>query len=146
MLLLGRWVRGNPFFFSHPSPALEASHPIVHLLGFRASPKIPTLLGQILARSLLETNFCYLRAFGPANKIPAAFCLFKALGPAIEFRFWDHWETALSGQILARSLLEANFCYLRAFGPASKIPAAFCLCKALGPAIEFHFWELLGAF
>ena len=217
MLLLGRWVRGDPFLFSHPSPALEVSRPIVHLLGFRASPKIPTLLGQILARSLLETNFCYLRAFGPANKIPAAFCLFKALGPAIEFRFWepsenllralwellgafwepsgsllgaswepkswpgafwrqisaiwrpfgrllnspsgilgkrpfwakswpgafwkpdfgtlaacrpaiksafrDHWETALLGQLLARSLLEANFCPLRAFAEAQR-PAA----------------------
>ena len=42
MLFLGRWVRGNPFLFSLPSPALEVSHPIVHLLGFRASPKIPT--------------------------------------------------------------------------------------------------------
>ena len=42
MLLLGRWVRGNPPFFSHPSPALEVSRPIVHFLGFRASPKIPT--------------------------------------------------------------------------------------------------------
>ena len=89
MLLLGRWVRGDPFLFSHPSPALEVSHPIVPLLGFRASPKIPTLLGQLLARSLLEANFCYLRAFGPASKIPAAFCLCKALGPAIEFRFWE---------------------------------------------------------
>ena len=42
MLCLGRWVRGNPFLFSLPSPALEVSRPIVHLLGFRASPKIPT--------------------------------------------------------------------------------------------------------
>ena len=42
MLLLGRWVRGNPFLFSLPSPALEVSRPIVHFLGFRASPKIPT--------------------------------------------------------------------------------------------------------
>ena len=42
MLLLGRWVRGNPILFSLPSPVLEVSRPIVHLLGFRASPKIPT--------------------------------------------------------------------------------------------------------
>ena len=42
LLFLGRWARGNPFLFSHPSPALEVSRPIVHLLGFRASPKIPT--------------------------------------------------------------------------------------------------------
>ena len=172
MLLLGRWVRGNPFFFSHPSPALEASHPTVHLLGFRASPKIPTLLGQILARSLLETNFCHLRAFGPANKIPAAFCLFKALGPAIEFRFWDHWETAPSGQILAgepsgsllgasgsllgaqilaRSLLEANFCHLEALRPAIKLPfwdpwETAVLGQILAGSLLRAFWEPLGAF
>ena len=42
MLLLGRSVRGNPLLFSFPSPALEVSRPIVHLLGFRASPQIPT--------------------------------------------------------------------------------------------------------
>ena len=42
MLFLGRWVRGNPFLFSLPSPALEVSRPTVHLLGFRASPQIPT--------------------------------------------------------------------------------------------------------
>ena len=42
MLFLGRWVRGSPFLFSHPSPVLEVSRPIVHLLGFRANPKIPT--------------------------------------------------------------------------------------------------------
>jgi len=51
------------------------------------------VLDQILAWSLLEANFCNLRAFGPAIKIP----------------FWDHWETTLLGQILAGSLLEANF-------------------------------------
>ena len=32
----------QPFYLSLPSPALEVSRPIVHLLGFRASPKIPT--------------------------------------------------------------------------------------------------------
>ena len=36
--------------------------------------------------------------------------------------FWDHWETALLGQILADGLLEANFCRLRALGPTIKIP------------------------
>ena len=39
------WAAGcaaAPFLFSLPSPALEVSRPIVHLLGFRASPKIPT--------------------------------------------------------------------------------------------------------
>ena len=42
MLFLGRWVRSNPLLFSLPSPALEVSRPIVHFLGFTASPKIPT--------------------------------------------------------------------------------------------------------
>jgi len=36
----------------------------------------------------------------------------KAFGPAIKIPFWDHWETVLLGQILARSLLEAIFCHL----------------------------------
>ena len=40
--------------------------------------------------------------------------------PAIKNAFWNHWETAVLGQILARSLLEAKFCDLRAFGPAIK--------------------------
>ena len=35
-------MRGNPLLFSLPSPALEVSRPIVHLLGFRAGPTIPT--------------------------------------------------------------------------------------------------------
>ena len=48
------------------------------------------------------------------------FCHLRAFGPAIKSAFWDHWETAVLGQILARSLLEANFCHLRAFGPAIK--------------------------
>ena len=51
------------------------------------------VLGQILARSLLEANFWHLAAPRPAIKLP----------------FWDPWETAVLGQILARSLLEANF-------------------------------------
>ena len=42
MLLLGRWVRGNPLLFFLPSPILEVSRFIVHLLGFRAGPQIPT--------------------------------------------------------------------------------------------------------
>ena len=32
----------QPSFFSLPSPVLEVSRPIVHLLGFRAGPQIPT--------------------------------------------------------------------------------------------------------
>jgi hypothetical protein len=50
------------------------------------------------------------------------FCHFGALGAVIKISFWDHWETALLGQILAEALLEANFCHLKAPGPAIKIP------------------------
>ena len=57
--------------------------------------------GQILARSLLEAIFCHLLSF------------------------WDHWETALLGQILADGFVEANICNLR----------------APRPAIEFSFWD-----
>ena len=62
MLLLGRWVRGNPLLFSLPSPALEASRPIVHFLGFRASPKIPTSdvsLRQAPKRSFKMIGFSF---------------------------------------------------------------------------------------
>ena len=31
----------------------------------------------------------------------ATFCHLAALRSAIEFLFWDHWETAVLGQILA---------------------------------------------
>ena len=31
----------------------------------------------------------------------ATFCPLAALRSAIEFLFWDHWETAVLGQILA---------------------------------------------
>ena len=43
-------------------------------------------------------------------------------GPAMKIPFWDHWETALLGQILAERFLEANLCHLSALGPAMKIP------------------------
>jgi len=62
-------------------------------------------LGQILAGSLLEANFCHL----------------AAPRPAIEFLFWDHWETAILGQILAGSFLEPDFGSLAAPGPAIKL-------------------------
>jgi hypothetical protein len=45
--------------------------------------------------------------------------------PTIEFLVWDHWETAVFGQILAGSLLDANFCHL----------------AAPGMAIEILFWD-----
>ena len=46
----------------------------------------------------------------------------------IEFLFWDHWETAVLGQILAgrsREVTGANFCHL----------------VAPRPPIEFLFWD-----
>ena len=55
MLLLGRSRRGNPIYISLPSPALEASRPIVHFLGFRASPKIPT--SDVCLRQAPKCNF-----------------------------------------------------------------------------------------
>ena len=51
------------------------------------------VLGNILARRLLEPDFGTL----------------AACGPAIKSAFWDHWATAVLGQILAGSLLEADF-------------------------------------
>ena len=50
-----------------------------------------TVLGQILAGSLLEPDFGTL----------------AACRPAIKSAFWHHWETAVLGQILAGSLLGA---------------------------------------
>ena len=43
-----------------------------------------------------------------------------AWSPAIKTAFWDPWETALLGQILARSLLEPDFGTLLAWNPAIK--------------------------
>ena len=47
----------------------------------------------------------------------AIFCQLQDPGPAVKMSSWDHWPTAFLGQILARSLLGATFCDLRAFGP-----------------------------
>ena len=58
----------------------------------------------------------------------ATFCHLAALRSAIEFLFWDHWETAVLGQILAgrsREVTGANFCHL----------------AASWPPIEFLFWD-----
>ena len=58
----------------------------------------------------------------------ATFCHLAALRSAIDFLFWDHWETAVLGQILAgrsREVTGANFCYL----------------AAPRPPIEFLFWD-----
>ena len=91
----------------------------------------------------------------------ANFGLLAAPRPAIEFLFWDHWETAVFAQILATSLLEANFCHLAVPRPAieflfwdhretavfaqilaaSLLEANFCHLAAPRPAIEFLFWD-----
>ena len=49
----------------------------------------------------------------------ATLCHLAALRSAIEFLFWDHWETAVLGQILAgrsREVTGANFCHWRPLG------------------------------
>ena len=58
----------------------------------------------------------------------ATFCHLAAVRLAIEFLFWDHWETAVLVQILAgrsREVTGANFCHL----------------AAPRPPIEFLFWD-----
>ena len=58
----------------------------------------------------------------------ATFCHLAALLSAIEFLFWDHWETAILVQILAgrsREVTGANCCHLA----AARQP------------IEFLFWD-----
>ena len=58
----------------------------------------------------------------------ATFCHLAAPRSAIEFLFWDHWETAVLGQILAgrsREVTGANSCHL----------------AAARPPIEFLFWD-----
>ena len=58
----------------------------------------------------------------------ATFCHLAALRSAIESLFWDDWETAVLGQILAgrsREVTGANFCHL----------------AASWPPIEFLFWD-----
>ena len=45
-----------------------------------------------------EVTVGYARLWGSMG---ATFCHLAALRSAIEFLFWDHWETAVLGQILA---------------------------------------------
>ena len=45
----------------------------------------------------------------PGAFLGAAFCHLAAPQLAIEIPFWDHWETAVLGQILAGSLFGSNF-------------------------------------
>ena len=72
-----------------------------------------------------EVTVGYARLLGGMG---ATFCHLAALRSAIEFLFWDHWETAILGQILAgrsREVTGANFCHL----------------AAPRPPIEFLFWD-----
>ena len=72
-----------------------------------------------------EVTVGYARLRGSMG---ATFCPLAALRSAIEFLFWDHWETAVLGQILAgrsREVTGANFCHL----------------AAPRPPIEFLFWD-----
>ena len=84
-----------------------------------------------------------------------------AWSPAIKSAFWDHWETAVLGQILARSPLEPEFGTLVAWNPAIKSPfwdhwetavlgqilagrllePAFGTLVACKPAIKRAFWD-----
>ena len=57
----------------------------------------------------------------------AVLCHLAALRSASEFLFWDHWETAVLGQLLAgrsREVTGANFCHLAA--PQPPIEFLFC--------------------
>ena len=87
------------------------------------------VFGQIVARSLLEPNFCNLAASGLQLKTPsgtigkrpvfepnpgrelfgARFWQFAGFPAASKHAFWNYWETAVFGQILAGSLLDPDF-------------------------------------
>ena len=49
--------------------------------------------------SVWEGGYSWLREV--TGSMGATFCHLAALRSAIEFLFWDHWETAVLGQILA---------------------------------------------
>ena len=64
-----------------------------------------------------EVTVGYARLRGSMG---ATFCHLAALRSAIEFLFWDHWETAVLSQILAgrsQAVTGANFCHLAAPRP-----------------------------
>ena len=84
------------------------------LLGVFWEPSGRLLGAQILARSLLEANFCHLEALRPAIKLP----------------FWDPWETAVLGQILAGSFLGAPGSFWKPSG--SLLGASGSFLKASG--------------
>ena len=101
MLFLGRWVRGNPLLFSLPSPALEVSRPIVHLLGFRAGPKIPTfsLVGPRPPQRLCQQRAAkHVRLWGCQVGTTANTCY---TAPAAAELFMPRWANILEAGLLA---------------------------------------------
>ena len=74
-----------------------------------------------------EVTVGYARLRGGMG-MGATFCHLAALRSAIEFLFWDHWETAVLGQILAgrsREVTGANFCHLAALRLWPTLPRHF---------------------
>ena len=74
-------------------------------------------LNQILAQTLFEADCGNLKSLETGRLGPkpgqepfgARFWQFDAFQPAIEIAFWNLWETAVLGQILAGSRLEPDF-------------------------------------
>ena len=94
-----------------------------------------------------EVTVGYARLRGSMG---ATFCHLAALPSAIEFLFWDHWETAVLGQILAgrsREVAGANFCHLAAPQP----PIEFLFCDhwdmaVLGQILAGRSREVMGGY
>ena len=74
-----------------------------------------------------EVTVGYARLRGGMG-MGATFCHLAALRSAKEFLFWDHWKTAVLGQILAgrsREVRGANFCHLAALRLWRTLPRHF---------------------
>ena len=74
-----------------------------------------------------EVTVGYARLRGGMG-MGATFCHLAALRSAKEFLFWDHWKTAVLGQILAgrsREVRGANFCHLAALRLWHTLPRHF---------------------
>ena len=74
---------------------------LLHTKAFTHSKLLHT--GAFTQRSLYTKEL-----FTHGSLLEANFGLLAAPRPAIDFLFWDHWETAIFGKILAGSLLEAK--------------------------------------
>ena len=145
MLLLGRWVRGNPLFFFLPSPALEVSRPIVHLLGFRVSPKIPTSDVCLRQALNLDSKLSILAWTWPVLVSKWSILASKAF-PAVRLarvrlaraRFIGGWLAGLSPPgfrvlpFLSRKVLWTHSLYECGSTPPIGAKACSCTCRA-GP-------------